>query len=145
MNMPKLILAMVLVFCSHLSYAQNTKAWEEMYSLKEENISYCSSLMVQRAIISEFKRKERSFWNSSKSIVSFEKVQEESWLPWKESSISRHFCKGVVLLNNGKKTNIYYSIREGLGFLNFGWDIQWCLQGHDYNYGYGAQCRGARP
>jgi hypothetical protein len=105
----------------------------------------CDDPFVLGNIVSRFSIKEDRFWNSSLKIVSFERVQQVAWRPWGLDFIPRRFCSGTVLVSDGYKRRINYSIREDLGFIGASWGTEWCVDGLDRNYAYAPQCKQALP
>ena len=96
-------------------------------------------------IMSRFVSKEYRFWNSDLEIVGFEKIHEVAWEPWSSGTIPRRFCTASVLVSDGKRRQINYSIIEDGGMLGFGYGVEWCVVGLDRNWAYNPACRWARP
>lgn len=105
----------------------------------------CDSFAVLGDIAAGFGHKERRFWDTGLSITGIEKIRETAWRPWSRNLIPRRFCTGIAIMSDGEKRAVTYSIRHRLGFLGMSWNVQWCVSGLDHNYGYGAECRAARP
>jgi hypothetical protein len=96
-------------------------------------------------IISRFGTKEYRFWNSDLEIVGFEKIREVAWEPWPSGTIPRRFCTASVLVSNGTRHQINYSIMEDGGIMGTGYGVEWCVVGLDRNWAYNPSCRWARP
>jgi hypothetical protein len=96
-------------------------------------------------IMSRFVSKEYRFWNSDLEIVGFEKIHEVAWEPWSSGTIPRRFCTASVLVSDGKRRQINYSIIEDGGMLGSGYGVEWCVVGLDRNWAYNPSCRWARP
>ena len=96
-------------------------------------------------IVERFGTKEGRFWNSSLKIVGFESIREIAWEPWQSDTIPRRFCTASVLISDGKRHVINYSIIEDGGMIGFGYGIEWCVVGLDRNWAYNPACRWARP
>ena len=75
----------------------------------------------------DFETTESRFWNSSLKIVGFERVRQVAWRPWGLDYIPRRYCTGTVVVSDGYKRRINFSIREDLGFIGIGWDTE-CLR-----------------
>jgi hypothetical protein len=105
----------------------------------------CDSPHVLRDIAITFATREDRFWNSSLRIVSIERVRQLAWRPWGLDFIPRRFCSGEVLVSDGHRRKIDFSIREDLGFIGVGYDTQWCIAGLDRHYAYAPLCKQARP
>src|SRR5579871_3499831 len=96
-------------------------------------------------IISRFASKEGSYWNSALQIVGFENIREIAWEPWSSGTIPRRFCTASVLVSDGKRHQINYSIIEDGGIIGSTWGVEWCVVGLDRNWAYNPSCRMARP
>ena len=109
------------------------------------NIPGCGDPSVLSDITSRFGWREYLYWNSDLRIVSFEQVRETAWRPWGLEQFPRRFCSGTVIVSDGYKRKIEFSVRDGLGFLGTGWGTEWCVTGLDRNYAYAPQCKQAQP
>ena len=96
-------------------------------------------------IIANFRTKEFRFWNSELRIVGFEDIQELDFLPWAAQAITRRFCRGVAVINDGGRHTIYYSIAEDTGMTGMDWGVNFCVDGVDRNAAYNPECRAANP
>jgi hypothetical protein len=105
----------------------------------------CTDPSVLRDISSTFSTREGRFWNSSLQIVGFERVQQVAWRPWGLDYIPRRYCSGTVIVSDGYKRRINFSIRENLGFIGIGWGTEWCVDGLDRHYAFAPHCKQALP
>ena len=96
-------------------------------------------------IISQFREKESTFWNSSLTITSYGRIHETTFRPWQSDNIPRRYCTGDVMLSDGKVRHVHYSILEDGGFAGFGQGVEWCVTGLDRNWAYNPGCKAARP
>lgn len=96
-------------------------------------------------IADRFKTKEGRFWNSSLSIVSFEDIREIAWEPWQSDTIPRRYCTASVVVSDGKRHVINYSIIEDGGMIGATYGVEWCVMSLDRNWAYNPSCRAARP
>jgi hypothetical protein len=96
-------------------------------------------------IAERFSTKEGRFWNSSLTIVGFENIREIAWEPWASDTIPRRFCIANVLVSDGKRHAINYSIIEDGGLIGATYGVEWCVTGLDRNWAYNPSCRAARP
>jgi hypothetical protein len=96
-------------------------------------------------IVSRFGDKEYGFWNSALQIVGFEQIREVAWEPWSSGTIPRRFCTASVLVSDGRRHQINYSIIEDGGMIGVGYGVEWCVVGLDRNWAYNPSCRWARP
>lgn len=108
-------------------------------------IPACDYAPALDRIIDRFGTKESRFWNSELRIISFENIRESAVLPWAAQSIPRRFCHGTVLINDGLRHPIFYSIAEDTGMIGMDWGVNFCVAGLDRNWAYNPACRAARP
>jgi hypothetical protein len=111
----------------------------------DASLPACTDPAVLNNIASNFAHKERRFWNSEFQILAFERVQQVAWRPWGLDYIPRRFCTGTVVVNDGYKHKVNFSIREDLGFLGVGWGTDFCVDGFDRHYAYAPHCKQAAP
>ena len=111
----------------------------------DSNVPTCSEHGPLDKIISRFNSKEYDFWNSTLQIVGFENIREIAWEPWSSGTIPRRFCTGSVVVNDGKRHKINYSIIEDGGMFGAGYGVEWCVVGFDRDWAYNPRCRLARP
>jgi hypothetical protein len=105
----------------------------------------CEDASVLNDVASSFETKERRFWNSELKILSFERVQQVAWRPWGLDYIPRRYCTGTVIVSDGYRHKVNFSIREDLGFIGVGWDTDSCVDGFDRHYAYAPHCKQAAP
>ena len=105
----------------------------------------CDDPSVLAEISGDFATREQRFWNSSLRIVGYERVRQQAWRPWGLDTIPRRFCSGTVLVSDGRKRRIDFSVREDLGPIGFTWDAEWCVVGLDRHYAYAPACKQAQP
>jgi hypothetical protein len=65
--------------------------------------------------------------------------------PWAVDTIPRRFCTGTVVVSDGVKRRVNYSIIEDGGMIGGTWGVEWCVLGLDRNWAYNPQCRMALP
>jgi hypothetical protein len=109
------------------------------------NLPGCDDPSVLQDISSTFSTREGRFWNSSLEILGFERVQQVAWRPWGLDYIPRRYCAGTVVVSDGYKRRINFSIREKLGFIGIGWGTEWCVDGLDRDYAFAPHCKQALP
>jgi hypothetical protein len=109
------------------------------------NVPLCDEHGPLDKIAARFATKEGRFWNSALAIVGFEKIREVAWEPWPSGTIPRRFCTASVLVSDGKRHQINYSIIEDGGMIGGGYGVEWCVIGLDRNGAYNPSCRMARP
>jgi hypothetical protein len=138
----------VLVSCAVMSLpavAREINPAERREVPYDASLPSCDHPSVLADIASDFATREDRFWNSALRIVGFERVHQVAWRPWGLDFIPRRYCSGVALVNDGRKRQVDFSVREDLGFIGFGWGTQWCIVGLDRNYAYAPRCKQARP
>jgi hypothetical protein len=96
-------------------------------------------------ITSQFQEKESTFWNSALQITAYGRIHETAFRPWQSDNIPRRYCSADVMLNDGKRRIVHYSIIEDGGFASFGQGVEWCVTGLDRNWAYNPRCTSARP
>jgi len=111
----------------------------------DNNVPLCDEHGPLDRISSRFSSKENHFWNSDLTIVGFEKIREVAWEPWPSGTIPRRFCTASVVVSDGKRHQINYSIIEDGGMMGSGYGVEWCVVGLDRNWAYNPSCRWARP
>jgi hypothetical protein len=105
----------------------------------------CEHQAALERIATNFHTKEDRFWNSDLRIVGFEDIRETAFMPWAAQSIPRRFCRGYVLINDGLRHAIFYSIAEDTAMIGMSWGVNFCVVGLDRNMAYSPGCRMARP
>ncbi|MCG7391876.1 hypothetical protein MHY87_03015 [Microvirga sp. ACRRW] len=105
----------------------------------------CEDPAVLNNVAVNFENKERRFWNSTAQILGFEQVRQVAWRPWGLDYIPRRFCTGTVIVSDGYRHKVNFSIREDLGFIGVGWSTDSCVDGFDRSYAYAPHCKQAAP
>lgn len=105
----------------------------------------CGAPAALDRIATTFSQKESQYWNSSLKIVEFLGVRQVAFRPWVADAIPRRFCSGTVVVSNGRRHRVYYSIIEDGGLIGATWGVEWCVVGLDRNWAYNPACRMARP
>lgn len=108
-------------------------------------VPLCEDSGPLREIRINFGRKEGRFWNSELEIVDFENVREIAFRPWVDAAIPRRFCKAVVLVSDGVRRPVFYSIIEDGGIIGMTYGVEWCVVGLDRNWAFNPACKMARP
>ena len=111
----------------------------------DSNVPLCNEHGPLDKIVSRFATKEYRFWNSELEIVGFDNIREVAWEPWVSGTIPRRYCTASVMISDGKRRQINYSIMEDGGMLGIGYGVEWCVVGLDRNWAYNPACRWARP
>lgn len=141
--------AVAAVACVGTTSAWSAAWWELNFWMSgpryDSKVPLCDEHYPLDKIRTRFGSKESDFWNSALEIVGFENIHEIAWEPWMSGTIPRRYCIAQVLLNNGTRHQINYSIAEDTGMLGFGPGVEWCVVGLDRNWAYNPSCRWARP
>ncbi|MGO4386440.1 hypothetical protein AB4Y85_02790 [Microvirga sp. 2YAF29] len=109
------------------------------------NLPACADPSVLGNISHNFEHKEAKFWNTNVRIIGFERVQEVAFRPWGLDYIPRRYCSGTVIVSDGFKRRVNFSIGEDMGFIGIGWGADYCIDGFDRNYAYAPHCKQALP
>jgi hypothetical protein len=112
------------------------------YSAK---VPLCEERDPLKMIERRFSTKEGKFWNSDLKIVGIERIQEVAWQPWAPGTIPRRFCSASVLISDGVRRSMYYSITEDAGMLGVSYGVEFCVVGLDREWSYQPACRLAKP
>jgi hypothetical protein len=96
-------------------------------------------------IVAHWGTKEYRFWNSDLELVGFENIRELGLEPWRSGPLPRRFCTASVLVSDGKRRQIYYSIAEDTGMLGVTYGVEFCVVGLDRDWAYNPRCQMARP
>lgn len=110
-------------------------------------VPLCEAPEALWKIQSRFAEREGRYWQSNLQLVEFERVREIAFRPWAaaENAIPRRFCSAVVLVSDGRKRPVYYSIIEDADMIGMTWGVEWCVVGLDRNWAYNPACKMARP
>jgi len=111
----------------------------------DSDVPACNENGPLDKIVARFGAKEFDFWNSALRIVGFEQIREIAWEPWTSGTMPRRFCTASVVISDGKRHRINYSISEDGGMFGAGYGVEWCVVGLDRNWAYNPNCRAARP
>jgi hypothetical protein len=112
------------------------------YSAK---VPLCEEREPLNMIRRRFGTKEGKFWNSDLKIVGFDRIEEVAWQPWAPGTIPRRFCKASVLVSDGVRRSMYYSITEDGGMIGIGIGVEFCVVGLDREWAYQPDCLRAKP
>ena len=121
------------------------KASELSVDRYNANLPVCGDPSVLSNVSGNFEHTEAKFWNSSLKIIGFERIQEVAWRPWGLDFIPRRYCTGTVIVSDGYKRRVNFSIGEDMGFIGIGWNTKSCIDGFDRSYAYAPHCKQALP
>ncbi|AWN40937.1 hypothetical protein U8607_03185 [Methylobacterium durans] len=146
-------LCLGLAFVGAIEPALARSAREEIEPAEERtfpfdaNIPGCQDPGVLEKVATQFAEKEAKFWNSSLTIVSYDRIERTAWRPWGLDYYPRRFCTATATTSDGVRRKVDYSVRESLGIIGSTWGVEFCVHGLDRNlaYAYATACRMARP
>lgn len=101
----------------------------------------CDSASVLSAVSSRQAWAEANTWKDGVTIATVERVGERHSMYPVFSSIERRYCAARANLTAARPTTLYYVVSAGQGFAGYGWNVEYCLSGHDPYYVYGADCQ----
>jgi hypothetical protein len=105
----------------------------------------CADSAVLDAVAGRFDHRERAYWSSGLRIVAFGDVRETGLRSAGLDYIPRRRCEAALLMSDGKTRKAVYVVGEKLGFIGWGWGVEWCVAGLDRNLAWGADCRSGSP
>ena len=142
-----------LILLAALQPALARSAREEIEPAEERTFPYdadipgCQDAGVLEKVSNQFAEKEAKFWNSSLTIVAFDRIERTAWRPYGLDYIPRRFCSATATTSDGVRRKVDYSVRENLGIIGSTWGVEFCIHGldRDLTYAYATACRMARP
>lgn len=155
-SLAKLVLGSVFLGFAALSALQPAtarNAREEIAPAEEQTFPYdadipgCQDTDVLGTLANQFAEKEVKYWNSSLTIVGFDRIERTAWRPYGLDFIPKRYCSAVATTSDGVRRKVDYSVRESLGIIGSTWGVDFCVHGLDRNlaYAYATACRMARP
>lgn len=111
----------------------------------DHDVPLCDEHGALDRIMARFETREGRFWNSALRIVGFDNIREIAWQPWNSDTIPRRFCTASVMVSDGRRHTINYSIIEDGGLIGADYGVEWCVTGLDRNWAYNPSCKAAQP
>jgi hypothetical protein len=105
----------------------------------------CADALVLAEIARKFWDRERDYWDSDLSLESFDAVRETGFRTRGASFIPRRHCAATARFNDGAVRQVIYTIGEDLGFIGYGWGVDWCVVGLDQSLAHAPACSAAGP
>lgn len=105
------------------------------------NFPGCESSAVQSKIINRFNWAEANTWYDGVRISYIDRTVERPVRGYGQVPILRRYCKGRAHLENGHYRTIHYLIEDPMGLAGVGWNVEFCLSGHDRWRVYDGNCR----
>lgn len=84
---------------------------------------------------------EAHTWKDGVTIAALDQVGERRLVTEGFSSIDRRYCAAYAELTAARPTTLYYVVSADEGFAGYGWNVEFCLSGHDPYRVYGADCK----
>ncbi|MGI9400250.1 MAG: hypothetical protein ACR2O0_03270 [Rhizobiaceae bacterium] len=106
-----------------------------------ESFPACQSPAVESKIIERFNWAEANTWYDGIRIVHIDRAVERPTSEYGQLPILRRYCRGRAHLENGHYRTIHFLIEDPMGFAGFGWNVEFCLSGHDRWRVYDGKCR----
>lgn len=139
------IVATLLISTSPVLAREMRPAEERDHGFSAD-LATCDDAAVLGHISNYFAAREGRFWDSPLRIEYFENVKTVAERPWGLDTIPRRFCTATVLVSDGVKRRVDYSIRSGLGFAGLGTSsVDWCVRGLDRAHAQSPLCKMAQP
>ena len=144
-RLTSICLALAAFLAAPLAGAHELTPAEKRILPYSSDLPLCGDPAVLEEISTRFAEKETKFWNSSLTLVDYQRITPLAYRPWGLDLIPRRFCSATVTTSDGRNHRIDYSVREDLGFIGAGWGTEFCVTGLDRNWAYNPACRMARP
>ena len=110
--------ALGLVLAGTLQPALARSGREEITPAEEREFNYdanipgCQASEVLERLSTHFAEKERKFWNSSLTIVSYERIERTAWRPWGLDFVPRRYCSAVATTSRNWMKNGLFDARS---------------------------------
>jgi hypothetical protein len=144
-----IISSILALLAAAVSWAQPVRSAnifeKEFWMSGPAKVPLCEEHGPLKSIERRFSTKEGKFWNSDLKIIGFEKIREVSWQPWAPGTIPRRFCSASVLVSDGLRRSMYYSITEDTGMIGVSYGVEFCVVGLDREWSYQPACLRAKP
>ena len=101
----------------------------------------CDSASVLSTLSNRQAWAEAHTWKDGVTIAALERIGEQRLVTEGFSAIDRRYCAARAELTSAAPTTLYYVVSAGEGFAGYGWNVEFCLSGHDPYRVYGADCK----
>ena len=144
------LLCALVAFAAHPAAAQalagpNAPPAEARVRPFTGDLPGCADALVLAEIARKFWDRERDYWDSELSLEFFDAVRETGFRTRGASFIPRRHCAAAARFNDGAIRQVIYTIGEDLGFIGFGWGVDWCVVGLDRSLAHAPACSAAGP
>jgi len=140
-----MVLAALLGFAATARAQQFITPAEKRFSPYWANLPACDNTWVTGRLSDRFQQKESQFWNSPLTIVSYDRFREIGFRANGVSFIPRRYCIARALMSDQKERTVIYQIQEDTGIIGWGYGVEFCVVGTDYNFAYSPACSVLRP
>ena len=101
----------------------------------------CDDASVLSTLTSRQAWAEANTWRDGITIAAVDRIGERRLVTGGFSSIDRRHCAARAALTGALPTRLYYVVSANEGFAGSGWNVEFCLSGHDPYRVYGADCQ----
>ncbi|HQF31897.1 MAG TPA: hypothetical protein PLJ34_10680 [Hyphomicrobiales bacterium] len=105
----------------------------------------CDSDAVVGRIANRFNWAERNTFHKGVTIDTVDQRRESRLDVAGPSVIDKRYCRGQATMSDGSKKRVYYVIETGGTLTGCGWNVFWCVDGHDPYHVNDGWCRVVRP
>lgn len=99
----------------------------------------CDSGSVIEKVRNRFNQSQR--YGLEAQISNIDKMTETDVVYLGPRPIARRYCQGRAYLGDGRKSTIYYLVESSMGLAGTGYNVEFCLAGHDPWRVYDGNCR----
>lgn len=104
----------------------------------------CEDQKVLSKITKRFDRVQQKYHETDLQILDIAEIRETDERIVVEEETDRRFCVAKAELSDGNQPHIYYMILEGGGLASFGWNVNYCVNGYDFERAHGDKCRSVK-
>ncbi len=104
----------------------------------------CDDPKVLAKIVKRYNWAENHTWQRGIDLDDITRARERQTLAGgagENSQINRRYCRGHAHLSNGRHPTVHYLIEQRQGFASIGWNVEFCVSGHDRWMAYDGSCR----
>ncbi len=109
--------------------------------LRLDRFPACDDPKVLGRIIKRYNWAENHQWQRGIDLDFINRARERLTLAGGDRLVNRRYCRGHALLSNGRHPTVHYLIEQRQGFASIGWNVEFCVTGHDRWMVYDGSCR----
>ena len=106
-----------------------------------ESFPECGDQKVLNKIVERYNWAEKHTWQRGFELDNISRARHRQTLAGGDRQINRRYCRGHAELSNGRHPTIHYLIEQRQGFASIGWNVEFCISGHDRWMAYDGSCR----